>query len=261
MPSTSPDRSPLAAALRTAGPWAGVEVLDEVDSTNAHSLRDPRPWRIVVADAQNAGRGRRGRAWASPPGSSVALSATLPLPPQHPATGWLTLATGLAVRDAVEELVPAAPVTLKWPNDVLVDGRKVCGILAQIAPGTGLVVVGIGVNVTVPEADLPVPTATSLHRWSDGPLDRDAVTLAVAAALGTRYTAWAGEALPALRREYRALCATVGAEVRVHVGDGTDATFGGTATGVDDDGALVVETASGPRRFAAGDVVHVRPGA
>ncbi|WP_226344362.1 biotin--[acetyl-CoA-carboxylase] ligase [Agilicoccus flavus] len=269
----------LGEELRAAGrPWRHVDVLGEVDSTNAVSLRDPRAWRVVVADTQSAGRGRRGRTWASPPGTSLAMSLTLPMPADHPAPGWIPLLAGLGVRDALAGLLRSSGrFALKWPNDVLaadVDGtwRKVCGVLAQAvsAPtagawgssssaGGGLVVVGVGINVGV--EDLPVPTATSLHRLPrpagmPAP-DRAAVALAVADAVAPWYARWAEGDVAPLHAAYRAACATIGRDVVVHLPGGD---VRGRATGVGDDGALLLDTPSGRRVLSAGDVVHVRPG-
>ena len=258
-----------------AGPWTRVDVLPRVSSTNAVSLADPVPWRLVVAEEQEAGRGRHSRVWVSPAGTSVALSLTVPLPGDVARWGWVPLVTGLAVRDALERLARAAgadvEVALKWPNDVLVrptggpgggeeEFRKVCGILCESAGD--LVVVGVGINVTVPESQLPVPTATSLH-LAGLSVRREDVVIAVAEAFATRYAALAGAEAPSVevRRADREACSTLGLRVRIHLpgGPGDVRDLEGEAVDLDPSGCLVVDVDGRRRTFAAGDVVHVRP--
>lgn len=291
--------------LTPAGPWQQVDALDSIDSTNAWSLRDPRPWRVVAAAEQSAGRGRRGRDWSSPPGTSVAISLTVPMAPDPAAWGWLPLLTGLATRDALQEVTGSSGFTVKWPNDVLARrstgdrgdaGRrragdqhelsepgeqhelsesgwgKICGILCE-ATGAGLVVAGVGVNVTVPAQGLPVPTATSL-RLCGHEVAREDVVIALARAFAAWHGLWyAGSAgLPTLRQAYRRHCATLGAPVRIHLGigaeqdvqgdlkvDAQERVVFGQALDVDDSGEIVIQTTEGVRRFSAGDVVHLRP--
>lgn len=245
-----------------SGPWKQVDVCGTVSSTNRLSLDRPQPWRLVVAEQQEAGRGRRDRAWTSPAGSSVSMSMSVPLPADAGDWGWMPLVTGLAVRDALTRFGGGAvEVSLKWPNDVLVraagsgaDPGKVCGILCEVAGD--VVVAGVGVNVTVDAADLPVPTATSLHLEGVAvPDGREQVIVAVASAFADRYAEFARDA-ESIRAAYRGACSTVGQDVTVHVPEGR--TVGGRALAVDDDGRLVVEIDGEAIAFAAGDVVHVR---
>jgi BirA family biotin operon repressor/biotin-[acetyl-CoA-carboxylase] ligase len=137
---------------------AGVELLDEVDSTNAEALRrtdrgERADGRLLLARRQSAGHGSRGRTWSSPPGRSLALTAWLPWPEARP----ITLATWLgvvAVIDAVAALGLAA--SIKWPNDALIAGRKVAGVLAEVRAGPpSVVALGIGLNVLQSEEELP----------------------------------------------------------------------------------------------------------
>lgn len=257
-----------------AGPWTRVDVCERVDSTNAVSLAEPVPWRVLVAEQQDAGRGRHSRAWVSPAGASVAMSMTVPLPPRPDEWGWIPLVTGLAVKDALVRVGgERLEVALKWPNDVLVrragsdrELRKVCGILCESAGQS--VVAGVGINVTVPEQELPVPTATSLHLEGLHADDaREQIVIAVAEAFAARFAALSngGPYLAGLRRNYHDACSTIGADVRLHV-PGEAADVAGRAVDVDESGRLVVDVASGGsldggidrRAFAAGDVVHVR---
>ena len=267
-----PDR--LQEALRPpAGPWRQTEVHASLPSTNARAAELARPWSVVVAQHQSAGRGRLDRSWESPPGAGVALSATLPAP--HTAPGWLPLLAGLAVADAIEQVALIAAV-LKWPNDVLLPGdgdRKVCGVLCEYRPATArhddLVIVGIGINLHQTREQLPVPTATSLAIVApDRPVDPVLLISTVLRHVHDRYAAWqaGGQLAGGVRAAYRSRCASIGTQVRLVQTGRPDVL--GTVRSVDDDGAIVIDDGTGGpgeqsrgRPYAAGDVVHLRPAA
>ena len=244
------DRPPLRprALARALGPegWR-VEVLPTAGSTNAllaaRAAAGEEAGLVLVAEQQTAGRGRLDRAWVSPARAGLYLSVLLR--PDLPASRlpWVPLWGGLAVARALREQTGLDAV-LKWPNDVLVDGRKVCGVLAEVA-APGAVVLGIGLNVTTRREELPVDTASSLLLEGATTTDRDTLLRALLRSLA----AVLQEGSPA---GYRALCATVGARVRVELPDGT--AVEGLAEGVDDDGRLVVDGVA----HGAGDVRHVR---
>lgn len=225
----------------------------------------------VVTESQTAGRGRLGRAWVSPPGACLAMSTLLRLDAQATTwVGWLPLAAGLALRDAlVRELSggadAAARVRVKWPNDVLLDGRKVAGILGEVL-GVGdrefACVIGTGVNLRLTRDELPVPTATSLALAGVDPVDGGRVERRYLAALTRRLDALvaaSGDAERAgIAAELTAACDTLGRRVRVALPGG--GMLEGDAVRVDRDGQLVVRTADGTERsVAAGDVERVRP--
>jgi len=232
---------------------------EEVDSTNRLALDEARGGAdaglVVVADHQHAGRGRRGRAWTAPPGSSLLMSLLLRpalLPEQ---LQLLTMAAGLALADAVRE-VAGVDAALKWPNDLVVGERKLAGLLAETELGpTGdvrAVVVGIGCNVTW--AGYPAEladTATACDREAGRPVERDQLL----DRLLDRYAARLDD-LDAVPADYRRRLATLGRTVRVELVDGF---LDGLAVDVDGSGRLVVapdrET---PVVVAAGDVVHLR---
>jgi BirA family biotin operon repressor/biotin-[acetyl-CoA-carboxylase] ligase len=265
------DRPPLsAAALRRAlvvsdGLWTEVLVTRETASTNADVAAAARGGApeglVVVAERQTAGRGRLGRQWESPPRAGIAVSVLLR--PDGPANryGWLPLLAGVALVETVRRL-GAVDAVLKWPNDLLIDERKCAGILAEAVPDpASAVVLGIGLNVTLREAELPRPDATSLALAGSSCIDRDPLLRALLRSLADWYGRWRAEGGDAdrcgLRETYRLHCATLGRRVSVALPGGT--LLVGTAADVDDDGRLVVTGADGGRTaVAAGDVIHVR---
>lgn len=236
--------------------------VSETGSTNAdlaQQARDGAPaGTVLTAHYQSAGRGRLGRAWSAPPGSAVAVSILL-RPERDPARWtWLPLLAGLAVADSLRGLA-GVPAVLKWPNDVLVDGAKICGVLAErVETSQGpACVLGMGVNVALRAEDLPVSTATSLAVLRpDTCFDRSQVIATVLATLALLYHRWAAELDEPLAAEYRRRCETIGRTVRVRAGDGSSVE--GEAVAVDEQGRLRVRTSERVWTFAAGDVTHLR---
>ena len=267
----APPRPPLDAAalnaslVRPGGLWREIRVTAETGSTNADLLREARAGAaeglVLVAETQTAGRGRLGRSWSSPPRAALACSVLLrPVAVPPAARAWLPLLTGIAVAAALRAEAGVA-AGLKWPNDVLVADRKIAGILAE-AHGDAIVV-GIGLNVTLTAAELPVPGATSLLLEGAACLDRGAAAGGRAHRagrpvrdLGRRPWPRAGPGAGGLRAEYLRWCVTVGREIRVELPAGPPLT--GTAADVDETGRLAVRTGSGTTLVGAGDVVHVR---
>lgn len=238
-----------------AGPGWSVRLLSSTGSTNAVAAEHPVPGTIVLADHQTAGRGRLDRQWETPPGTALTFSAVVD--PRLPDQEWplLPLATALAVAEGVRRATGLEPA-LKWPNDLLLEGGKVAGILLERVPNPDdvdrpLAVIGIGVNVGMSREQLPVPTATSLA-IAGASADRTAVFGEVARALATTLADLADDPRAVLSR-YRAACSTLGQDVEVHLPDGEVLT--GRADDVDVHGRLVVAG----RAVGAGDVVHVRP--
>ncbi|WP_131103944.1 biotin--[acetyl-CoA-carboxylase] ligase [Ornithinimicrobium sufpigmenti] len=244
--------------------WEQPEAHATVGSTNSEALLDPRPGRVVVADHQSAGQGRRGRTWSSPPGTGMAISAVVPPLPAS-VVGWVPLAAGLAVRAALRTSRWRLDVTLKWPNDVLVETGarpgKLAGILAQVADG-GTIVVGTGLNVDHDVDQLPVPTATSWRLCRGGaPLPdgaREAFLHAYLSHLAHLHDELTAGRVDGVREAYRQACGTLGRPVVVHGAAGTGMT--GTAVDVAADGALVLQGPGGRSEHHAGDVEHLRPG-
>ena len=228
----------------------GQRFLSDTDSTN----RQARLWAeegaedgsVVLADHQTAGRGRFDRVWAASRGQNLLLTLILRRPLPRPA--WLPLATGLAARNAVASLLPTATVSLKWPNDVRIDGRKVAGILVE-SPAEGLYLVGIGLNVN--ESEFPDGLATpptSLLLESGQRFDRQAVFERLMTEMDRVL------ALPqaGLLDAYMARMEGVGALVTLQ--DGRS----GRLDGVDASGGLILDTESGRIVVHSGDV-SLRP--
>jgi BirA family biotin operon repressor/biotin-[acetyl-CoA-carboxylase] ligase len=264
--SPAPDRpgldgAALTAALTGSTLWRSVEVVDAIGSTNAAlvaaAAEDAPEGTVLVAEHQEAGRGRLDRVWTSPP--RAGLTVSLLLRPDVPAArrAWLSLFTGVALAEAVAEAA-GVRASLKWPNDLLApDGTKLAGILAETAGRA--VVVGVGLNVSTTADELP-GTGTSLTLVSGADVDRAAVLLAFLRAIERRYRDWvraAGDPVASgLARDYLAWCSTVGTTVTVTLPDGS--TLEGVAEAVDWDGRLVVRGPAGPVALASGDVRHVR---
>jgi BirA family biotin operon repressor/biotin-[acetyl-CoA-carboxylase] ligase len=256
----------LSAALTRPGSlWRSVEVVDACPSTNVELARRARagapPGSVLVTDHQTAGRGRLDRVWVTPRGSALTFSALL-APDRVPVARWpwLPLLVGIAVAEGVRR-VAEVDCSLKWPNDVLVGERKLAGILVErVERDTGAVaVVGVGLNVSLAEEELPVPTATSLLIEGAATTDRSVVLREVLRSLEALFVQWqadGGDASLGLVDSYVRRCDTLGREVRVDLPTGER--LHGTATGVDTDGRLEVRTPAGPRILGAGDVVHVR---
>jgi BirA family biotin operon repressor/biotin-[acetyl-CoA-carboxylase] ligase len=264
--SANPGRPPLREAvlsqdlIRPGGLWQQIRVVQVTGSTNADLLAEAAAGasggRVLVAEAQTAGRGRLERQWVSPPRGSLTFSVLLrpaDLPPARRA--WIPLLAGIAVASALRRSA-AVDALLKWPNDVLVGGAKLAGVLAETRRDA--VVVGVGINVSLRRQDLPVPGATSLLLENAAEMDRERVLGAVLRELEHRYMAWAGADpdVSGLRAEYLQRCATVGRQVRVELPGGRALT--GIAADIDAGGRLVVRTSSGLTSVSAGDVVHVR---
>ncbi|WP_327177660.1 biotin--[acetyl-CoA-carboxylase] ligase [Streptomyces sp. NBC_01335] len=269
------DRPPLNTTalrrglLRPGALWTSLDVVEETGSTNtdlaarAASANPPAEGAVLVAEVQNAGRGRLDRVWTAPPRSGLFLSVYL-APTDVPVArwGWLPLLTGVA---AATGLARAAGVdmALKWPNDLLVtvDGveRKTGGILAERA-GDG-VVVGLGVNVSLRADELPAPTAGSLALAEAVSLDRETLLRAVLRSLEQWYGEWraaGGDAARSgLQAAYAAGCATLDRTVRAELPG--DRSVVGQAVAVDGDGRLILSTGDGLQQpVSAGDIVHLR---
>jgi BirA family biotin operon repressor/biotin-[acetyl-CoA-carboxylase] ligase len=233
----------VRGALRPGLPWTGPVCLEVTDSTNRVAMEMAENGAphgtVVVADAQTAGRGRMGRRWVSPAGKNLYVSLLLrPSVPTVDATR-LALVAGVALADAVEAM--GVPASLKWPNDLYCEGRKAAGILAEMASdpdGVRHVVIGVGLNVNMEEADFPPDlrgTATSLRIRAGKAFRRVDVLARLLDAFGTRYAEFIGGGFASLRDGWDRRDFLRGRRVllRRQGGEGW-----GTADGLDTDGAL-----------------------
>ena len=241
--------------MMAAGSAASVIVrLDTVDSTQtvafALAERGAADRTVVIADQQASGRGRRGRVWQAPARSS--LLASILVRPRLPQALMATLSptTAVAAAEALRRVTPLAP-RLKWPNDVLVGGRKIAGILLEsraVASSEPILVIGVGVNLAQREFPAELAgRATSVALETGHPVDRDALL----AALLEEFDAWRarleGEGFAPVRERWKSLSDTIGRQVTV---DG----ISGIATDLDADGALLIDTRDGIRRVIAGEI-------
>ncbi len=199
---------------------------------------------LVTADEQTAGRGRQGRAWVAPPGKALLLSVLLR--DLGEAQAYLPLAAAVAVCEACEQSADVR-CEIKWPNDVWIEGRKLAGILVEGRPQQGWAVLGIGLNVSTAQDEFPDELrelATSLGAATKGEAPaREDVLHRLVAALDAQLAAAPDHILAA----WRSRDALVGQAVRWQHGEGT-------ATGIDESGALLVDTSSGRVALEAGEV-------
>ncbi|NKR32931.1 biotin--[acetyl-CoA-carboxylase] ligase [Rhodococcus hoagii] len=245
--------------------WSRVDVVTETGSTNADLLAAPRdadyPRSVLIAEHQTGGRGRHARPWVSAPRALVTVSAVLDMPGMDLADiGWLPLLAGVAVVDVLRGTA-GVDAELKWPNDVLIGGRKVVGILAEVAATAPVptVVVGIGLNVSLTEDELPVPTATSLLLEDAEVTDRTVLVRAILRELARRHREWeaAGWKVDALAAAYKERCGTLGRRVRAELPGGRELI--GTAIDVDVEGRIVIQAdGKSPVAVSAGDITHLR---
>jgi BirA family transcriptional regulator, biotin operon repressor / biotin---[acetyl-CoA-carboxylase] ligase len=262
-------RTPLDAALLrnnligAKGPWRRLDVVAQTGSTNADLLAraatEDIDGAVLVAEHQTDGRGRNGRTWTTVPRAQITLSVGVKahgVPAD--AWGWVPLATGVAVVDAVA-YGAGVECGLKWPNDVLVDGKKLAGILAEVAPTTSTIVVGVGLNITLSAEDAGNPSATSLLDVGVSTPDRNRLVTLLLRELGIRFEEWraSGGPGPRLIADYRKHCITIDSRVRAVLPGGHEVV--GIARSIDEQGRLCVETDGDSVSIAAGDVTHIRP--
>src|SRR5262245_27373561 len=228
--------------------------LDRVDSTQSVAFalaeRGAPDRTVVIADQQSLGRGRRGRVWQAPPRTS--LLASILLRPRLPQSLLATLSptTAVATAEALRR-VASLSTRLKWPNDVLVGGRKIAGILLEsrsVASSEPVLVIGVGVNLGQREFPPELTgRATSVALESGHPVDRDSLL----AALLEEFDRWRarleGEGFTPVRERWKSLSDTIGRQVTV---DGVS----GTAIDLDVDGALLIDAGDGIRRVIAGEI-------
>lgn len=262
-PLTLLDRDAIGRAL---GAHAGRFVLDlreTVDSTNTAAVAlaaagAPRGT-VVAAEWQSGGRGRLGRPWHAGLGEALTFSLLWRCARGAGSLSGLSLAVGVALARALDAV--GVPARLKWPNDVLWDGRKLCGILVELsgdALGPTAVAIGIGINVRLSEATrgLIAQPATDLESACGSCPDRNVVLARVLVELDLALEAFGRDGFGPLRAEWQRRHAHQDRRVALALPDGSS--VGGVARGVADDGALLLETRAGVQRHHSGEI-SLRP--
>lgn len=238
----------------------------ETGSTNADlvaNFANAQDFSVLVAGFQTAGRGRSGRDWLAPAGSSLFVSVLLK--PSLVAANhfsWIPLLAGLAMAKTVAQFLPNKKVSLKWPNDVLVESNKISGVLSELLPDLSGVVVGAGLNILQTKAELPIEAATSLAIEGNSDASIDAVLAGYLQNLKELFESWVsanGDAVQSgLRNQVIESCSTLGLSVKAILPGEQELL--GKAVGIDDTGRLILQPDSGAEvvAVAAGDIVHLR---
>lgn len=243
----------------TTAATSDLIVLDSVDSTNSYIAEDAgrfQDFSVVASVNQTEGRGRRGRQWLSVPGRSLAVSVVVPFDCSSVAITWLPVLAGVAVVRSLQE-ISEQQVDVKWPNDLLSDGKKVGGILCQMLSSKRSIV-GVGTNFAVREADLP---ANGGSIWHPGFEFEHAVDTYLSSFVGNLRAALIGIAgLPdgeAIARQLGPAVNTIGKTVRVH--ETKSLSWSGQAVGLSPRGHLIVRLPDGrEREVVAADIEHLR---
>ena len=253
----------LLSCLKTE--WAGGRTVyfDATDSTNAQAKRLAEAHAphgtLVVSDRQDGGKGRRGRSWASPSGVGIWMSLILRPEIAPSSASMLTLAAALAVREGIQEETGLSPL-IKWPNDLVLNGKKICGILTEMSTELmeiQYVITGIGINVNQREFPSEIrDTATSLSLEAGRCFRRSSLIAAILKAFEKDYTAFlkTGD-LSLLLEEYNACLVNRGKEVCILDPSGE---YRAVAEGIDESGSLLVTLPDGTRREIISGEVSVR---
>jgi len=260
------DNAPMTAALidpvrlkpllGTLAPRFDVDALAEASSSSdlllERAAHGAGSGSVLVVDRQTAGRGRRGRQWQSSPEGSLTFSLLWRFDGGVERLAGLSLAVGVALARALSSL-GVANARLKWPNDVLLDGRKLAGVLVELSSERrGMIaVIGIGLNLQAPTGDLPQPAAGLAQAMHHLP-ERHDILAALLAALAETLDTFAVDGFSSLKTDWQTHHAWQGESVQL-LENGAQQ-LSGLCLGVDDDGALLVETTAGIQRVFSGDL-------
>jgi BirA family biotin operon repressor/biotin-[acetyl-CoA-carboxylase] ligase len=233
---------------------------EEVDSTNeraAQWAKEGAPeGAVVLTEYQTAGRGRHGRAWSADKGRNLLFSVVLRPSLDPDRLSLITVAAGVAIAETLDNFVSPHRSTLKWPNDILLEGRKTCGMLLEssIANPQTVVILGVGLNVN--QTDFPdalADTATSLRLTTGRPVPRAELLARLLSASEQRYDAVQGSGANAVRAAFEERLASLHEPTTLRVPE-TDQALTGTVEGITETGALRLRTADGTTTVHAGDV-------
>jgi len=243
-----------------------MQGFEEVGSTNTRAAewagQGAPEGSVVVTEYQSAGRGRHGRTWDAQKGKNLMFSVVLRPALDAERLGLITVAASVAVAEAIDDFVSPYQATLKWPNDVLLDGRKTCGMLLESSisgqRAADVVVLGVGLNVNQTQfPDALADTATSLRLTTGRPVPRATLFARLLQELETQYDAVQGGRDEVVRRAFEDRLSTLHEHATFRV-PGTDRTLSGTVEGITDTGALRLDTPGGPETVHAGDVTTRR---
>jgi BirA family transcriptional regulator, biotin operon repressor / biotin---[acetyl-CoA-carboxylase] ligase len=273
-PSHALNVDSIRSTLATKVLGRRIELFEQLSSTNLEATilgqSGVEHGTAVIADCQTAGRGRLARSWFSPGGGNVycslVLRANLPANRLPEWLSWLPLTTALAAAESIESVI-SAPVSLKWPNDLLISGRKVGGILCeniQASASGPFQVIGIGINVNMNPDDFPAElreSATSVWNETHTIVDRNRLIAQFLLEMEQCIEELAGRGSQQLALAYRRRCSTIGRKVQASLADGSELT--GYAESISQDGSLRMTNQSGTHpntivELHAADIVHLR---
>jgi BirA family biotin operon repressor/biotin-[acetyl-CoA-carboxylase] ligase len=250
------DRNEVLKAIGEQRTWFSLEVLDEVSSTNTYLMQNKHAAHATcaVAHVQTKGKGRRGRTWVSQLGASLTFSLLWRFQCGAAALSGLSLCVGVALIRALRDFdVNAAQ--LKWPNDVLIEGKKLAGILIELQgdlEGPSAAVIGVGINLNLPRNVLESIDQPAIDLVSVKEVDQNALLGVILKHLASVLSGFEANGFVALRDEWLGYHAYENKPVRMLLPNGTDVK--GVVKGVAEDGILQVETALGLQRFSAGEI-------
>ncbi len=248
-------------------------IFEEINSSNTFALEiakaGAQQGTVVLADSQTAGRGRLQRSWFSPPGTNIYGSLIFSCSASPLTLGWIPLMAGLAIAEAIDEATKIK-ITLKWPNDILINEYKLGGILCESFkrnPDETSVVIGFGINVNVPESAFPKEikeTATSLQIHANHPIDRHQLLKFIIPAVEEGWKNLMTQGPKACQSAYPQRCSTIGQQILVEFPDGSSQE--GTAASIGEQGQLQMSPfpSSTPGEsdkilnVHAGDIRHIR---
>lgn len=225
--------------FKVARYWS-VSVTEETSSTQIELAKNFAPGKVLIAEYQSAGRGRLDRKFEVPPRKGLTFSFCIAAQDNF---GWIPLITGLAVSNAINKYANKNLVSIKWPNDLLIENRKLAGILSE-KHGDGAIV-GVGINIFQSKDELPIENAISLSMKLD--VDRSELIALILNELGeTLFN------IDSYKNEYRDKCVTVGSHIKATLPSGE--VIEEDAIGISDTGSLLTKT----REISVGDIVHLR---